>query len=472
MGLKFYVGEVQGQINDAIRTKNEGQQAIEQLQSSISQFLSAPLSGKAYTSAKNYFQVAYTPLCRAAIMSGEALVSAHRKLLSEYQSTVGSIDTDEDQLREHIANLKEIQRDLERQINNAKTMRPDLERRYINAGEAINKVQERIDKLIAYDIASANFFADYHTCQSQYRSGLAQVQNSKAWNSASGTFDLGLLDMSWAADVNKRWDERAQAQEQERLDKFNKGMEGRSYCHVQIATGAYKWMWVKDPLKVTQEDLKFNEEYKEYLYILLHPQENGIMDDYFATMAEELRTGKNSKTGELLNDVEKAQRWSVVLSAISVAVIGAYYGSKNYSDSNVKAPKNSVIKGEKNGKTYTIDKNKSKGNSSYIKTPKIPTKNLDSLPKNVSEAFNKYTSNDWRGNVAGQSEGTKAGKSYKNRDSKLPTVNSKGDNITYKEYDVNDKIPNMNRDAERLVRGSDGNIYYTNDHYGSFIKIE
>jgi len=64
MGLKFYVGEVQGQINDAIRTKNEGQQAIEQLQSSISQFLSAPLSGKAYTSAKKLF-----PSCLHTVMS-------------------------------------------------------------------------------------------------------------------------------------------------------------------------------------------------------------------------------------------------------------------------------------------------------------------------------------------------------------------------------------------------------------------
>jgi len=224
MGLKFYVSEVQGQINDAIRAKNEGQQAIEQLQSSISQFLSAPLSGKAYTSAKNYFQVAYTPLCRAAIMSGEALVSAHRKLLSEYQSTVGSIDTDEDQLLEHKAYLEEVQRDLERQINNAKTMRPDLERRYINAGESIAKVQERIDKLKSYDIASDSFFEEYHTCQSQYNSGLAQVQNSKAWNSASGTFDLGLLDMSWAIGINEQW--KAYQDKQHGIDeKKNKELE-------------------------------------------------------------------------------------------------------------------------------------------------------------------------------------------------------------------------------------------------------
>ncbi|MBO0467473.1 hypothetical protein JZO73_07975 [Enterococcus plantarum] len=55
MGLKFYVGEIQQQGNEASRMNKQASQAISSLQSSISQFLSAPLSGKAYDSAKSYF---------------------------------------------------------------------------------------------------------------------------------------------------------------------------------------------------------------------------------------------------------------------------------------------------------------------------------------------------------------------------------------------------------------------------------
>lgn len=41
-----------------------------------------------------------------------------------------------------------------------------------------------------------------------------------------------------------------------------------------------------------------------------------------------------------------------------------------------------------------------------------------------------------------------------------------GNQIMYKEWDVNNKKPGQNRDGERFVTGSDGSIYYTDSHYG------
>lgn len=50
----------------------------------------------------------------------------------------------------------------------------------------------------------------------------------------------------------------------------------------------------------------------------------------------------------------------------------------------------------------------------------------------------------------------------------------KGKKITYTEHDIQD-IPNANnganRGVKRLVKGSDGRVYYTNSHYQSFIRI-
>jgi guanyl-specific ribonuclease Sa len=53
----------------------------------------------------------------------------------------------------------------------------------------------------------------------------------------------------------------------------------------------------------------------------------------------------------------------------------------------------------------------------------------------------------------------------------LPRVDDEGRPISYREWDVNPKVPGVNRGAERLVTGSDGSAYYTDDHYRSFAKV-
>ena len=103
----------------------------------------------------------------------------------------------------------------------------------------------------------------------------------------------------------------------------------------------------------------------------------------------------------------------------------------------------------------------------------IETVELSELPENVQEAYKGYskTNPSWSGNYKGQAEGTKAGRIYKNRDLNLPQVDSHGSDIIYKEFDINPKV-GKTRDAERFVAGSDGRIYYTNDHYRTFKEIK
>ncbi|MDA9470911.1 hypothetical protein [Enterococcus sp. 5H] len=214
MGLKFYVGEAQARSSQASQLTNQANQAITSLQASIQLFLSAPLSSKAYDSAKSYFMVAYTPLCQSAIMTGEALESAHKKFLSEYQGTVSGIDTDEDLILEEINQFEQLKQRLDHQMSTAKTPRPDLERRYINACESIDKRREKLEKFHAYDGQSAGFFSDYEASQQEFNTGLAQVANSKAWNPATGTFDLKRLDMTWEKPIHTRWKQREKMKQQ------------------------------------------------------------------------------------------------------------------------------------------------------------------------------------------------------------------------------------------------------------------
>ena len=125
--------------------------------------------------------------------------------------------------------------------------------------------------------------------------------------------------------------------------------------------------------------------------------------------------------------------------------------------------------------------NKPSQGGSVPKIKPIPTKNLDTLPQNVQQAFAKYDKAGWKGNVSGQTPGTKAGGKYDNSNGKLPPVDSNGNPITYQEWNINNKQPGANRDGERFVTGSDGSIYYTDSHYGDgnslagltpFVKIQ
>ncbi len=52
----------------------------------------------------------------------------------------------------------------------------------------------------------------------------------------------------------------------------------------------------------------------------------------------------------------------------------------------------------------------------------------------------------------------------------LPRTDAGGKPVTYREWDVN-PYTGANRGTERLVTGSDGSAWYTNDHYDSFVRI-
>ena len=94
------------------------------------------------------------------------------------------------------------------------------------------------------------------------------------------------------------------------------------------------------------------------------------------------------------------------------------------------------------------------------------------LPSNVKNSYNGYEGNGWKGNYSGQAPGTNAGRAWGNELGDLPTLDHVGNQITYKEFDANNRISGTSRDAERFLAGSDGSIYYTPDHYGTFIKIK
>lgn len=124
---------------------------------------------------------------------------------------------------------------------------------------------------------------------------------------------------------------------------------------------------------------------------------------------------------------------------------------------------------EYKSKKLVIKDNK-KEQDKKSKTPSpIKEVKLDTLPKETQEAYHNYKAHNWQGTYPKQNHGVternevRANKTFRNNDSTLP-IKPEG---TYKEFDV------INRhDPRRFVRDTkSGDIYYTTDHYKTFVKI-
>ena len=91
------------------------------------------------------------------------------------------------------------------------------------------------------------------------------------------------------------------------------------------------------------------------------------------------------------------------------------------------------------------------------------------LPKGVPEKVGKVLRYvDEKGEAP---QGYEGGRTFLNIEKLLPQKDAQGTRLKYREWDVNPLKPGVNRGAERLVTGSDGSAYYTDDHYRSFKKI-
>ncbi|WP_338837197.1 ribonuclease domain-containing protein [Gordonia polyisoprenivorans] len=91
------------------------------------------------------------------------------------------------------------------------------------------------------------------------------------------------------------------------------------------------------------------------------------------------------------------------------------------------------------------------------------------VPARVRETLALIDAGTWP--AAANAPGTHGGIVFRNNEGRLPSATSSGKAITYREWDVNPKRPGRSRDAERIVTGSDGSAWYTDDHYQTFVLI-
>lgn len=96
----------------------------------------------------------------------------------------------------------------------------------------------------------------------------------------------------------------------------------------------------------------------------------------------------------------------------------------------------------------------------------VPKKSLSEFDNEARNNYNRHEEHGWDGKFGPGSP--RYGGEFNNKQYKLPVVDGNGNPITYKEFDVYNVV---SRDANRFIAGSDGNVYFTNDHYKVFSLI-
>ncbi|WP_242585388.1 MULTISPECIES: LXG domain-containing protein [unclassified Enterococcus] len=208
MGVDFFVGEVNSQSAAAKQMAAQYVQFSGVLKDSVSHFMSAPLSGKTYDSAKKYFSAVYPTLASGFILVCEALIEAHSKFPEEFQSQVDTCDVIEEQLKAVIAQGNLTLQSMAQRMDKEKEPNQGLEQRYMHVQAAIRESEEKLQKLYAFHASSPGLFADFEAQLANFDAGLTEVEKGAAWNAASGTFDLGRMNMSWAKPISRAWEKR------------------------------------------------------------------------------------------------------------------------------------------------------------------------------------------------------------------------------------------------------------------------
>jgi guanyl-specific ribonuclease Sa len=92
----------------------------------------------------------------------------------------------------------------------------------------------------------------------------------------------------------------------------------------------------------------------------------------------------------------------------------------------------------------------------------------DMLPEDFSRALDEVETGADRPNVRNPHEFKNNGKGGTQV---LPTHDHEGNPITYTEHTVNPREPGKPLDRKRIVTGSDGSVYCTDNHYETFRKV-
>lgn len=228
MSIDMSVSSSQEQATSVNTMCQKQIQGYQQLQQAINQFVmsSAELQGKTYDSAKQYFSAVLLPLAKGGMLLSEAVSKACQKFPDDYQSQVDSADLKSSELEEQI---KQYQQGIDMANAILQTVSssplPDPTKKTVldsvnnvkdGQEKAKKKLEEKLEKLKAFDASSPSIFSEIVALESAINRGAAQA--ATCWNGATGMFTIP-KNMSWVDEIKSYEDKKRNAKKEEEKQK-------------------------------------------------------------------------------------------------------------------------------------------------------------------------------------------------------------------------------------------------------------
>lgn len=219
MSLDMYVSKSKAQATSTSQVCQQHIEGYEALQQAMQQFTadSPLLKGKAYDSAKAFYNAVLLPLVQAGILLTEATKEAVQKFPERYQSEVDSGDLKQSELEEQIREANALINQanaLQNQIMQSRLPESD-HRMQLNLNQALidvyqrskKELEEKLQKLVAFHASSPSIFSEIASLKQAVNQGIAQTKT--AWNSSTGTFVVPPAnDLTWTQKINKMYTDK------------------------------------------------------------------------------------------------------------------------------------------------------------------------------------------------------------------------------------------------------------------------
>lgn len=214
MSIDMYLNDSLTQATSASHFCQKQVTDYQNLQQAITQFtLQTPnLQGKTYDAAKAYFSQILYPLVQGGILLSEAVEKVAKRFPQQYIEQVDSISLKQSELEAQIRQMNQYITQAEgiRQLLLSPHMPEEHQGFQLNQNTLLlmmyhdlkHKLEEKLQKLLAYNQSSAQFFTEIKSLEQAVNQGLAQTKT--AWNSQTKTFSIP-KDLSWTTTIQDKW---------------------------------------------------------------------------------------------------------------------------------------------------------------------------------------------------------------------------------------------------------------------------
>ncbi|KXT83855.1 hypothetical protein STRDD11_01252 [Streptococcus sp. DD11] len=247
-------------VDSHLETYNQLTQALASFEAS-----SKELKGKSYDMARSFSSQVFQPLIKGAYLIAESAKSGTNRLPTEYRAQVSDEDLKDWELEEQIQALETSISSCQEQVDllskekgrsDSKELVTYYQELISNNTSAKQILEEKLQKLQAFNSASPSFFAELAELVSAFDTGLSQLDS--AWDANTLTYKVP-ADLTWATTLNHKHE----------LRQLNEG--DRAYVNNLQAQYGFDETTALQILKVRNGiDKKFpkmSQENKDYLLL-------------------------------------------------------------------------------------------------------------------------------------------------------------------------------------------------------------